>query len=424
MLRKLLFCMAVSLALLSKANAISFNIDSKIDATVGLNQPTLDLLKNYPDDIRKQIIDLLTGAKPLIDSSVLLYMNRINQIMDDQLSNIECTTTGVEKIFGSDIIHLITGQPPQPITALRSDYNSVRDGFQYDSKPIDYRTKYADLMYRARQTYCQVENAGEPVRVEVSKMQSDTTERWRAWYRLPEECGNADACLKATISDTNSKIKAAAAVDVQKVDGNKRLSQVAVMKPGAHGFWVKWDPTIYENAFAELFSIQDGMVVAQAVRRATEAANTASKDLAQAVTLVETAKNSLQDANSHINSNPLLSINESNGLFKDRDAIQKDVGDAETQWPPFKDSADAILADYNALSQRRDQTLAAAMHNSGPGVQCMLQATGKKLAGAAKTSFLTLCVRTACESQASDEKLHGAAMTSFVQKCTKDAMTM
>ena len=29
---------------------------------------------------------------------------------------------------------------------------------------------------------------------------------------------------------------------------------------------------------------------------------------------------------------------------------------------------------------------------------CMTQATGKKLAGAAKTSFMTKCERTACES--------------------------
>ena len=55
---------------------------------------------------------------------------------------------------------------------------------------------------------------------------------------------------------------------------------------------------------------------------------------------------------------------------------------------------------------------------------CMTQATDKKLAGAAKTSFMTKCERTSCEGQAKDKNLHGAAMTSFVKKCTKDAMTM
>ena len=55
---------------------------------------------------------------------------------------------------------------------------------------------------------------------------------------------------------------------------------------------------------------------------------------------------------------------------------------------------------------------------------CMTQAMDKKLDGAAKTSFMTKCERTACEGQAKDKSLHGAAMTSFVKKCTKDAMAM
>jgi hypothetical protein len=54
----------------------------------------------------------------------------------------------------------------------------------------------------------------------------------------------------------------------------------------------------------------------------------------------------------------------------------------------------------------------------------MTQATDKKLAGAAKTSFMTKCERTSCEGQAKDKNLHGAAMTSFVKKCIKDAMAM
>ncbi len=55
---------------------------------------------------------------------------------------------------------------------------------------------------------------------------------------------------------------------------------------------------------------------------------------------------------------------------------------------------------------------------------CMTQATDKKLAGAAKTSFLTKCERTSCEGQAKDKKLYGAAKASFVKKCATDAMAM
>lgn len=68
-----------------------------------------------------------------------------------------------------------------------------------------------------------------------------------------------------------------------------------------------------------------------------------------------------------------------------------------------------------------------------PAASCEAQAADKKLAGAAKTSFLTKCERDAaaaaasadpqavCEKTAADKKLAGAAKNSFVTKCVKDA---
>ena len=59
---------------------------------------------------------------------------------------------------------------------------------------------------------------------------------------------------------------------------------------------------------------------------------------------------------------------------------------------------------------------------------CQAQAAEKKLAGAAKNSFVKKCqkdaaaaAKTACEAQAGDKKLSGAAKNSFVKKCEKDA---
>jgi len=59
---------------------------------------------------------------------------------------------------------------------------------------------------------------------------------------------------------------------------------------------------------------------------------------------------------------------------------------------------------------------------------CDAQATEKKLAGAAKTSFVKKCQKDAtaaatksCEGEAADKKLAGAAKTSFVKKCVKES---
>lgn len=56
---------------------------------------------------------------------------------------------------------------------------------------------------------------------------------------------------------------------------------------------------------------------------------------------------------------------------------------------------------------------------------CEAQAAEKKLAGAAKASFVKKCTKDAaastCDAQAAEKKLAGAAKNSFVKKCQKDA---
>ncbi|MDE1999922.1 MAG: hypothetical protein KGN37_06525 [Burkholderiales bacterium] len=72
--------------------------------------------------------------------------------------------------------------------------------------------------------------------------------------------------------------------------------------------------------------------------------------------------------------------------------------------------------------------LMATLAHAGDAA-CDAKAAEKKLAGAAKTSFLKKCERDAaaasakdtCMTQAADKKLKGAAKNSFVKKCEKDA---
>lgn len=67
--------------------------------------------------------------------------------------------------------------------------------------------------------------------------------------------------------------------------------------------------------------------------------------------------------------------------------------------------------------------LSGLAHAQSPS--CATQATEKRLAGAAKTSFLTKCEKdagAACDKQAADKKLSGAAKTSFTNKCVKDSV--
>jgi hypothetical protein len=63
--------------------------------------------------------------------------------------------------------------------------------------------------------------------------------------------------------------------------------------------------------------------------------------------------------------------------------------------------------------------------SSAYAASCTVEADSKKLAGAAKTSFMQKCEKdaaAACDTEAAGKKLAGAAKSSFTTKCVKDAV--
>jgi hypothetical protein len=79
-----------------------------------------------------------------------------------------------------------------------------------------------------------------------------------------------------------------------------------------------------------------------------------------------------------------------------------------------------LTAAVTALALLAGQTYAAQG-------DCAATAAAKKLAGAAKTSFIKKCEKDAappmseaCTKTAAEKKLAGAAKASFIKKCTAD----
>jgi hypothetical protein len=67
----------------------------------------------------------------------------------------------------------------------------------------------------------------------------------------------------------------------------------------------------------------------------------------------------------------------------------------------------------------------AAFAGHAQAASCKSDADGKKLAGAALTSFMKKCetdAQASCEKSSADQKLAGAAKTSHMKKCVADAV--
>jgi hypothetical protein len=70
-------------------------------------------------------------------------------------------------------------------------------------------------------------------------------------------------------------------------------------------------------------------------------------------------------------------------------------------------------------------TVLSLVAGSALADSCKMQSDSKKLAGAAKESFMKKCATDAqagCDKTAADKKLAGAAKESFTKKCVGDAM--
>jgi hypothetical protein len=62
---------------------------------------------------------------------------------------------------------------------------------------------------------------------------------------------------------------------------------------------------------------------------------------------------------------------------------------------------------------------------SAHAAACKVEASSKKLAGAALTSFMGKCEKDAqamCDKSAADKQLAGAAKASHIKKCVSDAV--
>ena len=85
----------------------------------------------------------------------------------------------------------------------------------------------------------------------------------------------------------------------------------------------------------------------------------------------------------------------------------------------------ALSSSAFATSHKEAPGMAAsAPMAAAPAGSCAAMAADKKLAGAAKTSFMKKCesdATAACDAKAAEKKLAGAAKTSFTKKCVADA---
>jgi len=267
--RVILLVCIISAGLLPFPTAQSLDLNLRasagLDATVGLDDKTRAVIEGLPKEVRDQIIGLLRDALPLIDTSVLTYMNRVNEIVDSQINHVQCAAEGIAKSVAGTAKEIF-GIKPAPIAALKADeVATISSSFSANDNPEKYTITYADFLYRAAVTWCSTEISLEDTAT-VTTLESQIRPRWFIWYRLYGICSDASNCYDILYAQVSTKKASSDPLDVHAVNATQRLTEV--VKPMIPTGSSKYDPTQYEAALGALFSINDSLEVARLARKA------------------------------------------------------------------------------------------------------------------------------------------------------------
>lgn len=361
--------LAISLAgAVSPAEAFEINAKAtaRLEAEVSLDAKTIAFLNRFPSEIRAQIAQGLKESLPLIDKSVSGYITQVQGVIRSSIDQGACRSTVPIGVLFDEVKDLVLpgDYKSKPVETLTNDLAEIVTDFSAKSTPHEYRMVYSDFLHRAAITGCQVGLSPETV-AEISVLQQAARPEWNLWLRLDGNCNNADVCLAWLRKDLDDTIAKADARDVDSVNGTQRLS--ALTLPTQPGLFDRlrgmFYPGPYEDVLSELYSIRDGIHVAEKVRRAS-----AEADLADAVALIEeaertaaVARSQLSDRRSDANN---LAGQTAGRVSKNGTRLAAIVANATETWAAIGDRFTGPMARYNTAVESARATSADAVRRN------------------------------------------------------------
>jgi len=360
----------------------ALGLDVNATATVGLDAPTRELIANMPVTLREQTIQLLKDALPLVDTSVSGYLQRVNQIVDDQINHASCAALGSAKGIGDIFGAKITMSSPAPVSDLDKLWKKKADSYGTGSSPHDIVIGYSDFLANAAITSCEVASSSE-AKDAVAAEQTNARWRWDVWKRVMGNCSDPEACTQFVFDQVSATLKGADKADLEAVRAGPRLYVIAKERSVPVGFytrairWIGFESlpiSAYERQMEELFRIQDDVLMAR-YRRGQAMLQSAQSSVDALNVLYEKEKGALVVASGGCNHPDTdQSIKQlMDQALTESEKIKARFAAAATAEPRLSELSnaellayDALLTECRALGTDADQQL-KAMSGRTPG---------------------------------------------------------
>jgi len=254
--------------------AVGQAIPVHVDATVGLDEPTRELIDRLPKDIHVELIAALKEALPILQKSVDEYLAKVNDTLDHQINHAQCALTGVIAEANRRIKNLPKTRDKGHLELFDDFEKSELGRIKQSSDAAFYARVYGDTFNEATVTYCAMEFSGAAINIRPDENKYRSLNYM--WLRLKGTCDNASDCVKKQIEVTKHLIETSDTRDVQFVRASQKLETVP--KPADPSYLTSllisfdltsFDHKPYENTLFQLVGIQDQVLLAR-VRRSAQ----------------------------------------------------------------------------------------------------------------------------------------------------------
>ena len=263
-LKKIIICLIfLSSFSINKANSASLDLGLNFEA--GIDDDTIALINALPEKIRKEMYQLLVDAQPLIDQSVMSYLDRIDEIISTHTVNIRCEFQGAIEQALASIKREITGSKPKKISNLVRDWSNIDYG--KNTKIIDVILDYADFATEAQNTVCFSATAPE-ASVEAQLIKNQVARRLIAWQRIRNTCTTFHDCFDKHEKSIIEKLEFADPRDFDAINALKLKEQIK--KPKDPFWFFNFDYRPYEEQIILFQQISDALDLAVIKRKSAE----------------------------------------------------------------------------------------------------------------------------------------------------------
>jgi hypothetical protein len=266
-----MLAMALAAAPIESSFGIGVDLGLSASAEVGISAETRALIQGFPAEVREQLIKALKEAQPIVDKSVLSYLDKVDEILSRQLLNVQCTTVGTAIQVGEEVLAPIRG-PAQPVNGIERLWAKHATAFEPDT-PLTGESSilagYADLLHEIHKTHCNVQGVREAAAL-VLLIRLKAARRHNLWLSLQDECSELASCLPVMEAKMQAAVAAADPRDVAVSEVDELRASLKAPEPHR---WYQWSfkHAPYEEQLFVLVGMIESVERARAERVAAAA---------------------------------------------------------------------------------------------------------------------------------------------------------